>query len=360
MADIEKDFVHLARLALDGKTRDVAALVRRSLSTILDRRPDLQVIGKELLAKAISAGPVREAKAAPIPVDLDSRLELLRWEHPVVLPTEPIWPDAVKELLQSIVQERQREEELDQHGLAPTRTAVFIGEPGVGKTLAAKWIARELNRPLLTLDLAAVMSSFLGRTGNNIRSVLEYARQGPYVLLLDEFDAIAKRRDDVSEVGELKRLVTVLLQAVDDWPVQGLLLAATNHSELLDPAIWRRFERLIRFPMPRPKEIKKLIQESLSKTSKDRLELLTGLLNGYSFSDIHTFMKNAKRDSIVQSGETDQAFEFLVSLLSLDASEKDRIKMALLLEKDLSQRLVAKLTHVSRDTIRKHAKGEKE
>src|SRR5665213_3572636 len=122
--------------------------------------------------------------------------------------------------------------------------------PGVGKTLAARWIARELHRPLLTLDLSAVMSSFLGRTGANVRHVLDYAKGVDCVLLLDELDSIAKRRDDASDVGELKRLVTVLLQEIDDWPSTGLLIAATNHSDLLDPAVWRRFEMRVNFPMP--------------------------------------------------------------------------------------------------------------
>jgi hypothetical protein len=113
----------------------------------------------------------------------------------------------------------------------------------LGDTLAARVLARTLGRPLLILDLAAVMSSFLGRTGGNLRHVLDYAKSIECVLLLDELDAIAKRRDDAGEIGELKRLVTVLIQEIDDWPSSGLLVAATNHPELLDPAIWRRFFR---------------------------------------------------------------------------------------------------------------------
>jgi SpoVK/Ycf46/Vps4 family AAA+-type ATPase len=125
--------------------------------------------------------------------------------------------------LDQILSERRREEELFKQGLSPTRSIIFTGPPGVGKTLAARWVARELQRPLLTLDLSAVMSSFLGRTGANVRHVLDYAKTVNGVLLLDELDSIAKRRDDATDVRELKLLVTVLLQEIDDGPATGLL-----------------------------------------------------------------------------------------------------------------------------------------
>ncbi|KOO11114.1 AAA family ATPase, partial [Vibrio xuii] len=139
-----------------------------------------------------------------------------------------------------VLLEREYNDALLSEGLQPTKSIIFQGPPGVGKTLSARWLANQLDLPLLTLDLATVMSSFLGKTGSNVRAVLEHAMSFPCVLLLDEFDAIAKRRDDDRELGELKRLVTVLLQTIDEWPATSLLIAATNHGELLDPAIWRR------------------------------------------------------------------------------------------------------------------------
>ena len=165
-----------------------------------------------------------------IPVDIDTRLQLARPEYPVELDIEPVWTDSIRQKLEQIIFERHQEKDLYAAGLHPTRTALFTGPPGVGKTLAARWIAKKLDRPLIVLELSAVMSSFLGRTGSNIRNIFDYAKGVNCVLLLDELDAVAKRRDDAVEIGELKRLVTVLLQGIDDWPPTGILLAATNHQ----------------------------------------------------------------------------------------------------------------------------------
>ena len=149
-----------------------------------------------------------------------------------------------------VIKEHQRAKDILQAGLTISNKLIFCGPPGVGKTLAAKWLANRLNLPLYTLNLAAVMSSYLGKTGNNVQRVFQFVSQHPCILLLDEFDAIAKKRGDDTDVGELKRLVTVLLQEFDRFSQSSKLIAATNHPTLLDPAVWRRFDVSIEFPMP--------------------------------------------------------------------------------------------------------------
>ncbi|MBT3107222.1 ATP-binding protein [Streptomyces sp. COG19] len=151
--------------------------------------------------------------------------------------------------------------------------------------MAARWLAYELKLPLLVLDLSSVMSSYLGRTGANIRKVLDYAKSSPSVLLLDELDTVAKRRDDAAEVGELKRLVTVLLQEIDDWPSSSLLLAATNHGELLDPAVWRRFDVVVDFPLPGPVELEEALHHYCGSAAPEGMGFLVRVLAGASFAD---------------------------------------------------------------------------
>jgi len=303
------------------------------------------------------AGVLRSDLPDPVPVDNDSRLELLRREDTVRLPLEPVWAPEVERELLAVVEERQRASELLSGGVAPTRSMLLVGPPGVGKTLAARWLASKLERPLMTLDLSAVMSSFLGRTGNNIRVVLDYARRSPSVLLLDEFDAIAKRRDDATEVGELKRLVTVLLQEVDDWPADGLLLAATNHPELLDPAVWRRFDHVVSFPKPTPAAINEVITRLLgnSADNRDAAGALAAALGELSHAEVVRLVNAARRQALLARQPLTAVVLERAAALAKDGDVPKRIEIARALASlGYSQRRISELTALSRDTIRKY------
>ncbi|WP_367872979.1 AAA family ATPase [Luteolibacter sp. Populi] len=358
MEDYEKlrdNFVHLARIALSQRPQDVQALLHRvAKQNSNDKELSAGLI--ELLRKQPTrSSPLRRSTESAVPVDIDSRFQLLRTEEHPALAHEPIYEESAQKVLSRLVEERKNVGRLLEAGLEPTRTALFTGPPGVGKTMAAKWMARELGKPLLVLDLAAVMSSYLGRTGSNLRHVLDYAKSIDCILLLDELDAIAKRRDDTGEIGELKRLVTVLLQQLDDWPPSGLLLAATNHSELLDPAVWRRFEEVVEFSLPERNAVKAfagdLLKGAVSEASvwPDALSIA---MAGLSFNDIERAITNVRRVAAIDGGTLE---EHLPQLVRPERhSKQDMIELATMLVDSglVSQRKATELTGIARETIR--------
>lgn len=356
-----EDLVQLARLSLTGRPQDVQLYLRRMAKRYQDSTPAFAKTLSDLLSEAPTRNsPLRRETTDPIPVDLDSRLQLLRHESVGVLEFEPVFRPKVSRALEQLVQERQSAQKLHDVGLSPTRSALFTGPPGVGKTLAARWLASKLKIPLLTLDLAAVMSSFLGRTGNNVRYVLDYAKSVNCILFLDEFDAVAKRRDDSTEIGELKRLVTVLLQEIDDWPSTGLLIAATNHPDLLDPAAWRRFELKVEFPFPTRDEIKAALAQWTAHAKGPIVDALAIVFEGHSFSEIERAANLARRSAAMKNEALELHLVNLVRQFAHSVQKKERKELAsrLVASGLVSQRDAHDWTGVSRDTIRKATKKE--
>lgn len=356
-SEVIRDIVHLGRLGLSGERRDVEIYLRRMLRRATkDNAPLAQALSNLLAGAPSPAAPLRDAGAGIVPVDRDSRLQLLRHEDPVILDHDPILPAPIADALRSVVAERKNMERLAISDLTPTRTLLFTGAPGVGKTLSARWLAARLGKPLLTLDLSSVISSFLGRTGANLRHVLDYAKSVESVLLLDEFDAIAKRRGDDTELGELKRLVTVLLQEIDLWPSDRMLIAATNHGELLDRAVWRRFDIVLDFPLPSKEEIETMLRLSLSQNAADFetwRNALVELCRGKSYSDVERLSRQIRRRLVVNNAE------FGDSVVAALAVEIDHLSLAerkqlgeTLQECGLSDRKIAALGLLTRDTLR--------
>jgi SpoVK/Ycf46/Vps4 family AAA+-type ATPase len=301
------ELTELVRSGMTGSRGGFALSVGKFISKIKHIDPDL---ARELSRFINKQSVLRSNEpAAIIPVDADSRMALLERIYPVFIDKPPIFSPTIQTELNQVLREWANLEMLLKAGLAPARMLLFCGEPGVGKTLAAHWLAKQLDLPLLTLNLATVMSSFLGKTGSNVRAVFEHAIKTPCVLLLDEFDAIAKRRDDDTDVGELKRLVNVLLQSLDEWPVNALLVAATNHGDLLDPAVWRRFDRILTFEKPGATLIALFLGDL--PLPEQICHHLSKLLEGESFSSITQIVQSARKLALLDN------IDFLQAILRL-------------------------------------------
>lgn len=149
-----------------------------------------------------------------------------------------------------LLQEYRRSDDIRRHGLPVRSKLLFCGPPGCGKTLCAEVFAAELGLPLFVVKLDSLISSYLGETAGNVRKIFEFAQKQPCVLFLDEFDALARSRDDTGENNELRRVVNSLLLFIDRIQPRGFLVAATNLDQSLDSAIWRRFDEVVWFDKP--------------------------------------------------------------------------------------------------------------
>lgn len=355
---LEQAVVDLIQVGSTGFAPGVRQLASRLLRAVppgvSDKTAFRHAVNEAIARGAESPVGLRFANGE-IPTSDDGALELAEVDpHPEV-PEFVLAADAMR-AFDALVAERRRADEFARAGVPLTRTVLLSGPPGVGKTLGAKWLAAELNVPLVTMSLAAVTSSFLGSSGRNVRSVFEYAKTGPCVLFLDEFDAIAKRRDDDADIGELKRLVNVILVELDRWPDRSLIVAATNHAQLLDPAVDRRFDQVIAMGLPSATERAALFsalsmgtEESLSDAEAQTYAALT---NGLSGSDISRLFQGARRQALLSGTNTRE--ELLRSLLwrAHSASEaRDDLWFAAVIHLGLTNRAVAKAAGVSHPTV---------
>lgn len=295
--------LNLVRLGLAGDVPSIQRYARtlmRAPGPETDGKPDAF---RRALSRLLSDGtPARSAlrEAAPVRQATQSSHSTFE-EVPSSVP--PILPVESKNLLSRVLNEHRERARLADAALEPTRSALFVGPPGVGKTMAARFLAAELGVPLITLDLVSVMSSLLGKSGQNIRDAIELARARECVFLLDEVDAIAKRRDDASDVGELKRIVNLLLLELDRWPATSLLVAATNHPELLDRAVWRRFDLVVEFRLPDAVTRLEILQELLRSQSAPLdaadVNLVVQATEGASGSDLARMVRTAVRVAVL-------------------------------------------------------------
>ncbi len=219
------------------------------------------------------------------PKDKDTGLSLLNVKRFDLNWDRIVLSEKIIDILQEIVLENRKQDILIAYNLKPKNKLLFCGPPGCGKTQTAKILSSALGLPLVYVNLTAVFSSYLGQTATNLQKIFTYIENGEWVVLFDEFDAIARDRDNLNEHGEVKRLVNSLLQLIDNAANQSIFVAATNHEKLLDSAVWRRFDEVIFFDNPTVELRTALLNRYLSairytdinlSTFADRLENATG------------------------------------------------------------------------------------
>jgi SpoVK/Ycf46/Vps4 family AAA+-type ATPase len=207
-----------------------------------------------------------------------------------------------------VIEEHQRADILRAHGYEPRHKVLLSGPPGNGKTSYAESIAEALALPFFVVRYDSLVSSFLGETNSRLKKLFDYVRTQPCVLFFDEFDSISKERGDNHETGEIKRVVSFLLMQMDQLPSYVITIAATNHAELLDKAVWRRFQLRLNFPSPDRNQIAKYLENIMSSwESRPKLTFskLADAIKATSYSEAQDFCLNLRRQQILGLGEKD-------------------------------------------------------
>lgn len=342
-ASIEKDQNSVEVISIT-----IANMLRKGYPEISDE------INRILFNKNIGNSAYRSIGLSNIPTDKKNNENLIDIKEVKDIDM-PILSEENANLLNKFIKEQTKKLELMKLGLKPSNSILFFGEPGVGKTYSAMWLASKLEKPLVVLNLATIMSSYLGETGNNIKKVLDYAKGNECILFLDEFDAIAKTRTDNRELGEIKRIVNVLLKELEEWPVGSIIIAATNHDELLDKAIWRRFDLRIHLELPNKLARTLLIErefKNFENIKEETVELLSELLEYESGAEIVRLCTELKRDHVLYGEPINN---LLLKKCSNFMGKWDKQKKTDLVKKMYSNGLrpkdIAKLTNISSSTL---------
>ncbi|HQB90928.1 MAG: AAA family ATPase [Spirochaetales bacterium] len=312
------------------------------LANNLKRQQEHRIADKieQLLERRATPSMVMLDSFASKPLDSESRLELVEVTAPSVASTEVVLPPSVEWEISQFIEGYERRDVLLAHGVEMHHTMLLYGPPGCGKSTVASLIASSIGLPLVTARLDGLVSSLLGSTAKNIRKVFDYVSRQECILFLDEFDVVAKLRDDKNELGELKRVVNSLIQNIDDLGSSTILLAATNHENLLDPAIWRRFSKVLHLDYPGEQEKRRMVELVLEGKpnkildSEKRMEQVVEACSAVSHADIRTVVNNALRRRFLSGGTTLYASDVLKELVLFKHHgqiEQDTIIRSLLL-----------------------------
>lgn len=283
-----------------------------------ERRKHHHVLANELerlLEYNVQRRPLHSATLRPLPKAKDEHplLDLANPErslHELVLPKETF------QLLDDVCAEFTASDMLGEAGIGPRSRLLFVGPPGCGKSVTAEALGTELGIPLARVHLGAVVSSFLGETARNLEAIFEFCSHGSWVMIFDEFDALAKERGDRSDHGELKRVVAAFLQMIDSFRGRSLIVATTNHPALLDAAVWRRFNDVVGFELPDHDARISLLKVKLKAVPSDiniagTAELLAGLSHAEIEMVCHDAIRHALLDhrGVVAAADIDYALK---------------------------------------------------
>ena len=218
--------------------------------------------------------------------------------NPIRRMEDLVLSDIITSACRELIEEQNRSDLLRAHNLEPRHRILLAGPPGNGKTSLAEVLATELAMPLLVVRYEAVIASYLGETAVRLSRLFDQVRTRRCVLFFDEFDVVGKERGDIHETGEIKRVVSSLLLQVDALPSYVIVVTATNHPELLDRAVWRRFQIRLELPVPTHKQTEEWFhrfEDRMGEKLSVSVSTLAKNLKGANFSELEQFSQDVQR-----------------------------------------------------------------
>jgi SpoVK/Ycf46/Vps4 family AAA+-type ATPase len=280
---------------------------------------------RTLIDEAKTRRATRSSSPTPINRPRGELASLLRVSYPKARLRDLVVATSVQESLERIVKEQRHLNKLLQHGLSPRRKILLVGSPGTGKTLTASALAGELGIPLFVVRLDALLTKFMGETAAKLRQIFDSVIASRGVYFFDEFDAIGVHRAAANDVGEVRRILNSFLVMIEEDTSTSLILAATNHPEILDHALFRRFDDVIEYDLPNVDQAMAMLRARLAHFAPPKLNLksLAETAAGLSHAEITRAAEEGVKNAVMQDVEFVDEIE-LQSLLANRRLERKR------------------------------------
>ena len=293
----------LLKLVRAGAKGDHASFHASLECLVAEERAKQHHVLADRLAAHLSIGGTRKV-SAPVPVSRRNGpvTELFHEACAERQLGDLILPGIVESAIRDLIEEFRRADLLRAHNLEPRHRILLTGPPGNGKTSLAEAIATELAVPLFSVRYESVIASYLGETAVRLARLFNEVRTRRCVLFFDEFDVVGKERGDVHETGEIKRVVSSLSLQIDNLPSHVVVITATNHPELLDRAVWRRFQLCMHLPAPSPSLAEEWfcrLEKRLGESLAYKPSTLAKNLKGLSFSELEQFSLDVQRQYVL-------------------------------------------------------------
>lgn len=231
--------------------------------------------------------------------------DLLAVDYPTSHLAQMVLTPSVESKLKRTLTEQRHHDALAGHGLSPRRKLLLVGPPGTGKTLSASVLAAELHLPLFVARFDNLITKYMGESASKLRLIFEALKTTRGVYLFDEFDSIGLQRGSQHDVAEMRRTLNMFLQLIEQDTSDSLIIAATNHGEALDHALFRRFDDVIRYSVPDERQIELLLRNSLSLLAPPSLDYgaLAAAGVGLSHSEVVRACQDAMKDAVLDGQE---------------------------------------------------------